>query len=77
LPGKYAILVEAWLPEKPGKMSSSGIQRSSFIGRAVVTVPASGRPLQVTVELKPREDTPAAKSGKDGKGSPGGPPKRS
>jgi len=58
LPGKYAILVEAWLPEKPEEMSSSGIRRSSFIGRAVVTVPENGQPLQVMVELKPRENTP-------------------
>jgi beta-lactamase regulating signal transducer with metallopeptidase domain len=77
LPGKYAILVEAWLPEKPEEMSSSGIRRSSFIGRAVATVPQSGPLLQVKVELKPRGNTPPVESGKDGKGSPGGPAKRS
>jgi hypothetical protein len=78
LPGKYAIIVEAWLPEKPqGKLDRLGIRLSSFIGRAVVTVPESGQPLQVTVELKPRENTPPATSGKGGKGSPSGTPKRS
>jgi len=78
LPGKYAIIVEAWLPEKPeGTLNRLGIQHSSFIGRAVVTVPESGQPLQVTVELKPRENTPPAKSGNDGKGSPNSTPKRS
>ena len=45
-------------------MLSGGIRRSSFIGRAVVTVPESGQPLQVTVELKPHRDTPPAKSGR-------------
>jgi hypothetical protein len=72
LPGKYAIVVEAWLPEKPEEMQGSGIRRSSFIGWTVVTVPESGPPLQVTVELKPREDTPSAKPGDDGKKSPTG-----
>ena len=72
LPGKYAIVVEAWLPEKPEEMQGSGIRRSSFIGWTVVTVPESGPPLQVTVELKPREDTPSAKPGEDGKKSPTG-----
>jgi hypothetical protein len=72
LPGKYAIVVEAWLPEKPEEMLSSGIRRSSFIGRAVVTVPESGPPLQVTVELKPRDDTPSPNPREDGKKSPTG-----
>jgi len=67
LPGKYAIVVETWLPEKPEEMRSSGIRRSSFIGRTIVTVHESGPPLQVTVELKPRVDVPPAKPGEKGK----------
>jgi hypothetical protein len=77
LPGKYAIIVEAWLPEKPEEMRSSGIRPSTFVGRAVVTVPESGQSLQATVELKPRENAPPAKSSKDGKESSSGTPKRS
>ena len=70
LPGKYAIVVEAWLPENPEEMQRLGIRRSSFIGSTVVTVPESGPPLHVKVELKPRENTPPAKPAKDGKKSP-------
>jgi hypothetical protein len=64
LPGKYAIIVETWLPEKPAEMRSSGIRRSSFIGRTIVTVPESGQPPQVTVELKPRENPSSVKPSK-------------
>jgi len=62
LPGKYAIVVEAWLPENPREMASTGIRRSQFIGRAVITVPEGGQPVQATVDLKPREKTAPRKT---------------
>ncbi len=72
LPGKYAIVVEAWLPEKPEEMGSSGIRRSSFIGSTVITVPEVGPPLPVTIELKPREKLSPSRPRNDEKTSPNG-----
>ncbi|MGA2035357.1 MAG: carboxypeptidase-like regulatory domain-containing protein, partial [Thermoguttaceae bacterium] len=58
LPGKYAIIAEAYLAETPEDQSRSVRRLPAFVGQAEVTVPEDGAAPQVTVELRPR-----AKSG--------------
>ena len=50
------------------------IRSPAFVGRTVVTVPESGPPPQVMVELEPREKTPPANPDEDRKKSSGGRP---
>ena len=58
LPGQYAIIAEAWRPATREEMAHTGHRLPAFVGRTVVTVPESGRPPEVTIEMKPRDAKP-------------------
>ena len=66
LPGKYAILAEAYLPEKYGGAFDTGVRLSDFVGRVVVTAPDGGPPPQATIELRPRGEVGEACRDKGG-----------
>jgi hypothetical protein len=54
LPGQYAIIAEAYRPEKYSGTVSTDWPTPDFVGRAVVTVPDGGPPPPVKIELRPR-----------------------
>ena len=46
LPGKYAIIAEAYLAETPAGEYRNGLALPAFVGRTEVTVPEDGLPRQ-------------------------------
>lgn len=58
LPGEYAVIAEAFEAEKPENQSMSGIRQPAFLGRTTVTVPESGPPPTVTIEIRRRDEAP-------------------
>jgi beta-lactamase regulating signal transducer with metallopeptidase domain/protocatechuate 3,4-dioxygenase beta subunit/Leucine-rich repeat (LRR) protein len=63
LPGEYSIIAEAFEAEKPEERRSTGIRLPAFVGRAAVTVPESGPPPQVKIEIKPRVENKSVSAG--------------
>jgi hypothetical protein len=58
LPGQYAVVAGAYLPEKYSDSFRGGWRLPGIVGRTVVTVREDGPPPQVTIELETR-DKPA------------------
>ncbi len=64
-PGQYKIIATAYRTETPEERGSHGWRLPTWIGASIVTVPETGEPPRVRVEMKPypsQEETARAKA---------------
>ncbi|HUS48018.1 MAG TPA: carboxypeptidase-like regulatory domain-containing protein [Phycisphaerae bacterium] len=62
VPGSYLVVAEAYKPESRDEMRRTGRRLPSMIGTAKVTVPESGEPKPVRIELKPLKAVPTGRA---------------